>query len=526
MNSLESLASGWISHAVRLTWIFTVVMVLVLGLRRPLRRMLGAEAGPVLWLMVPLALLAALVPHPVVPTQAWPPVVVRIAGGGAWTAAPPPAGWTLPWRSLAMVTWSLGALAVSAGVAIIQRRYLQRLAGARTIDVAGAHGRVWQLTDHGRDLGPAAVGAFAVRIVLPADFQTRYTAAEQALILAHEQVHARRRDGLWRLLSQGLAALFWFHPLAWYAVSCLRQDQELACDAVVLREHGAPRRDYANAMLKTQASALMLPVGCSWSSNHPLTERVSMLKQPVSNRTRRLVAYTALTAIVLSGSWSVYAAQPVPAPANHAATDADHFTLKVDIATRGHAPSMHFTQCLAKGKPFDLSGSDGPGFSWHGQFTVTPAAGGQIEVASDLHTRLDQGGGKVSAQDGKPIVRTRAGQQATIVFGRKGAAPLDDGSVRFDLTPVPGCGADVLASLPEQVPTDTAAKATPVREAAQALASKAGFTLVNADALSERPVSFKFDKMSPVAALQLLADIDGRQAVFNGGSVRFEPKAK
>ena len=61
----------------------------------------------------------------------------------------------------------------------------------------------------------------------------------QALILAHEQIHARRRDGLWRLLAQGFVAVFWFNPLAWIAMACFRQDQELACDAAVLREHGA-----------------------------------------------------------------------------------------------------------------------------------------------------------------------------------------------------------------------------------------------------------------------------------------------
>lgn len=249
-----------------------------------------------------------------------------------------------------------------------------------------------------------------------------------------------------------------------------------------------------------------------------------MLKQPVPTRTRRFLAHTGLGSIVLAGSLSVYAAQPTPAPMHQAVTDADHFTVKIDVATRGHAPSMHFTQCLAKGEPFHLSGSDGPDFSWRGRFVVTPAASGLVQVAGELHVRFDQGSGKVRTMEGKPIVRTGIGQQATIVLGQKGEKPLEDGTVRFDLTPVPGCGADALASIPEQVPIELAAKATPVREAAQELAMKAGFTLVNADALSESPVSFKFAKMSPVSALQLLADIDGKRAVFNGHSVRFDPK--
>lgn len=522
MNSLEALASAWVTQAVRLTWIFTLAVALVLALRRPLRRVAGSEAGPLLWLFVPLALFAALAPHPVVSVQALPPVVVRIAGGGTWVAAPAPSGWTLPWRALAMTGWFAGAWVVLARVVQAQRRFLRRLAGAHLIDVAGAYRPVWLAVDS--ELGPAAVGALGVRIVLPADFHTRYTSAEQVLILAHEQVHARRRDGLWRLLAQGLAALFWFHPLAWFAMTCLRQDQELACDAAVLREHGAPRRDYANAMLKTQASPLMLPVGCSWSSHHPLTERVSMLKQPVPTRTRRFLAHAALGAIVLAGSISVYAAQSAPAPQRRAIADTEHFTLKIDVATRGHAPSLRFTECLAKGKPFDVSGTEDAGFSWHGTFTVTPTTDSQIQIAGDLHTRLDQGGGHVRVMDGKPIVRTHAGQAAAVAFGQRYEKPLEDGTVWFNLIPTPGCDADATTATPSLAPVDGAAQARPVREAVRALAKKGGLTLLNADALSESPVTFNFDQMSPVFALQLLADIDGKRAVFNGRSVRFDPK--
>jgi hypothetical protein len=325
------------------------------------------------------------------------------------------------------------------------------------------------------------------------------------------------------LLAQCLATLFWFHPLAWYALACLRQDQELACDAVVLREHDAPRRDYASAMLKTQSSPVLLPVGCSWSSRHPFTERIAMLKQPIPARGRRIAARAVLGVTVLAGSLGVYAAQPTP-PKHPASVDADHFTLKVDIATRGHAPSMHFTQCLAKGKPYEVSGSDGPDFSWHGQFVVTPVAGDQLQIASDLQTRLDEGNGNVRSMSGKPIVRTRPGQPAGIVFGQTQEKPLKDGSVRIDLTAAPGCGAGALAASAQLAPIDQAAVAAPVRSVAQSLAKKGDFTLVNPQALSDRAVSLKFEQMSPIAALQLVADIDGKRAVFNGRSVRFDPK--
>ncbi|MGD3580303.1 M56 family metallopeptidase, partial [Xanthomonas citri pv. citri] len=44
------------------------------------------------------------------------------------------------------------------------------------------------------DQEPVSVGLWRPRIVLPMDFDTRYSAAERTLILAHERLHLRRGD--------------------------------------------------------------------------------------------------------------------------------------------------------------------------------------------------------------------------------------------------------------------------------------------------------------------------------------------
>ena len=330
MSSLEAIAATWARLAWPMAWSAALCCALVLGLRHPLRRALGAESMPLLWLLVPLAPIAAALPHPATPIAAMPTVVLHLAAGGAWAPAPPPAGWRLPWPTLAMLGWTSGMLATGLATAFAQRRYDRRLRTARRIDQFAARYPVWRAGDG--DTGPAMVGAWRPRIVIPADFERRYSAAEQALILAHEQIHARRRDGLWRLLAQGFVAVFWFNPLAWIAMACFRQDQELACDAAVLREHGGPRREYASAMLKTQPSSLPLPWGCSWTSRHPLTERVAMLKLPVPRRTRRALAPTVLGAIVLAGSLGTYAAQSGPAPHHPSAAAVDEAMVLFDGA--------------------------------------------------------------------------------------------------------------------------------------------------------------------------------------------------
>jgi hypothetical protein len=55
-------------------------------------------------------------------------------------------------------------------------------------------------------------------------------------------------------------------PLIQFAGRQLRIDQELACDAAVMRRHPKSRKLYARTMLKTQLAEAALPLGCHWNS--------------------------------------------------------------------------------------------------------------------------------------------------------------------------------------------------------------------------------------------------------------------
>jgi TonB family protein len=73
-------------------------------------------------------------------------------------------------------------------------------------------------------------------------------------VLAHEQAHLARRDGLWRVLAQVACAVYWFHPLAWLAAWRSAQEAEQACDDFVLAGGACPG-DYA-ALLVGEARRL------------------------------------------------------------------------------------------------------------------------------------------------------------------------------------------------------------------------------------------------------------------------------
>ena len=307
MSSIELAGVDWLGRGWLALLAFTLAVLLVAVLRKPCRDLFGTERAFQLWLLPPLAMLASQLPHVAATADAarQPAVFAYTAAAIGLPMHIAHAG-SIDWRGGVTLLWLSGILVNLLLGLCAQWRYRARLRGATPFDAERSRQRVLRAT--GSDIGPAMVGAWRPCIVLPADFERRYDAAEQGLILAHEAMHVRRGDGYWCLLARVVAALFWFHPLAWWALSVLRRDQELACDAAVLREHGAQRRSYATAMLKTQSTAFALPVGCPWSPRHPITERIEMLKSPLPETSRRRAGLVILMALLAGTSAAIYAA--------------------------------------------------------------------------------------------------------------------------------------------------------------------------------------------------------------------------
>jgi len=438
MNSIELAGVDWIGRGWLLILAFTAAVLVVSVLRKPCRHLFGTECAFQLWLLPPFAMFASQLPHVTNATiPALPPVVIAITSmTEAWRSHAASAS-AVDWRNCVLLVWVVGIGISLLLAALAQLRYRGRLLGATV--VGGLPSRWPVLCAVGTDVGPALVGAWCARIVLPADFEQRYDATERSLILAHEAMHARRRDGWWCLLAQGTATVCWFHPLAWWALSALRHDQELACDAAVLREHGDQRRSYASAMLKTQSAVFALPVGCTWSPRHPLTERIAMLKQHQPGRFRRGCGLALLLAMALVGAASVYAATQSMAALSSAVKpgSAEHYTLKLVLGIGDQPPRLHTTMCLKPGQYYEVTEAKiGQRLPWHGRFTVAPVEHGQLEVQADLS------GGAMS-KPGYPRIRMLPGQQGTIqVADRrvdKDGKVVEDHTIKIDLTPNIGC---------------------------------------------------------------------------------------
>jgi hypothetical protein len=157
--------------------------------------------------------------------------------------------------------------------------------------------------------GPAVTGFLRPRIVIPAGFAAQFSAREQAAIMAHEAAHLARQDARINAAVALLRCLCWFNPLVHLGAAWLRKDQELACDASAMMQ--VERRDYANALLKSQMRAMALPLGCAWpGTEHPLTERVALLKCAQPNAARRRTGLALIALLTLCGGAGAWAAQP------------------------------------------------------------------------------------------------------------------------------------------------------------------------------------------------------------------------
>jgi beta-lactamase regulating signal transducer with metallopeptidase domain len=228
-------------------------ILLTLAIRLPVRRAFGAELGYYLWLLVPVAGLAALFPGlPEFRTEA-PLSPTGLAYALSLVQTP-----VLDHARLVALTWAAGTLALGALFVFSQWRF-DRSAKAGTA-------------------GPAATG-FWPRMIVPSEYAARFSVEERALIRAHERAHMDRRDPTSNLMIACIQAISWFNPLAHLAATLARMDQELSVDAKVMAMHPKGRRRYAETLLKAHARGLSSPLACALAlgARHPLEVRLAML---------------------------------------------------------------------------------------------------------------------------------------------------------------------------------------------------------------------------------------------------------
>ncbi len=162
---------------------------------------------------------------------------------------------------LLAVFWSLG---LAASLIFVARKWLlchrhigrtSRSAGSLLAEQAasmaarlGVRRRVNLLVTES-PFGPAAFGLLRPTVLLPSPLLRNLGPEQLDLILAHELVHIRRWDALMSRLQVAVQAIWWFHPLIWWANREASRERERCCDEEVVAGLGCDPARYARGLL-------------------------------------------------------------------------------------------------------------------------------------------------------------------------------------------------------------------------------------------------------------------------------------
>jgi beta-lactamase regulating signal transducer with metallopeptidase domain len=192
---------------------------------------------------------------------------------------------------------------------------------------------------------PAVAGVFRPVVLLPPG-HARWNGDEARAVLAHELGHVARRDGLTQLVAGVATAVYWFHPLAWFAAARMCVERERACDDRALLA-GARPVGYASLLLRVLRASRRPPVPAAvltMARPREMETRIrSILDTSVSRRglqARARISIPLATAAVAALVAAIRVdAAPVP-PSPHSTIAARVDTARGEPDTRGDSMAL------------------------------------------------------------------------------------------------------------------------------------------------------------------------------------------
>ena len=164
--------------------------------------------------------------------------------------APQPSAPGLSWEMALGLAWLAVGLALAVRYVWSWRRTRRAVAGAIPLERDDPRyvplPPCARLREGPMEGAPLTFGAVRPTVVLSPGLE----GDELECVLAHEGVHAARRDNLWHYAMALALAVYWWDPAVWLMSRLLRRDIELACDRAALKKLGADKRArYANTLV-------------------------------------------------------------------------------------------------------------------------------------------------------------------------------------------------------------------------------------------------------------------------------------
>ena len=108
---------------------------------------------------------------------------------------------------------------------------------------------------------PFLLGIIRPQIYLPSGIEKD----KYEYIVAHEKMHIKRGDHIWKISGFFLLSIYWFHPLCWLAYYLFCKDVEFACDEKVISGRDSLwRANYCQTLLECSTDrrkVMFVPLG-------------------------------------------------------------------------------------------------------------------------------------------------------------------------------------------------------------------------------------------------------------------------
>ena len=119
--------------------------------------------------------------------------------------------------------------------------------------------------------------------------------------ILHEKVHMRHGDIWWGYLRNLLVAIYWFHPVVWFAAILSKRDCEYACDDTVMRRMNDEERiAYGNSLLMLvqmgRGENVFLTATTMKMKTSEMRMRIQMIKRGIRKRRGVLILVVILVA--------------------------------------------------------------------------------------------------------------------------------------------------------------------------------------------------------------------------------------
>jgi bla regulator protein BlaR1 len=130
---------------------------------------------------------------------------------------------------------------------------------------------------------PTLFGFLHPSIIISELTKETLTLEQFRYIFLHELAHYKRKDIAINWLMQVLLIIHWFNPILWYAFRRMREDQEIACDALALTQiHSNESKEYGQTiitLLESFSEQKQIPGMANLSDNKAqLKRRITMIQ--------------------------------------------------------------------------------------------------------------------------------------------------------------------------------------------------------------------------------------------------------